>query len=313
MDMIETLRKFPLVALTAACIAVPAFAGGDPDLEGSPELPAVSAGPSASAVAAPAPVSAGPCEGDGQVAIVVSVSGEAWAQSPGEDPRALACDDALRACDVVTTSPGARVGLMAGDVLAHLDTNSRARVDASAADGTPRLHLHSGGLRVVDPRADGATPVHVGTPFAAFSASNGDAELRVSNQARICSHDGSHDVSAGLLSTILDPGGCAVSDGASLRSEVGGEPEIAMEDALSCPFTVAGVVHATDVSADLAGFPGVGPADRFGRGPCDDPGSSCGRNPVGPTPPGTNPRQLRKIFQQNPGTGCGFFPGCTNP
>jgi hypothetical protein len=118
-------------------------------------------------------------------------------------------------------------------------------------------------------------------------------------------------VSAGPLSTILEAGGCAISDGGALRSEAGGDPEIAMEDAMSCPFTVAGVVRPTDVAADLAGFPGVGPSDNFGRHSCDDPGSGCRGIPVllPPTASDTALRRVRKISQEDPGSKPGPFPG----
>jgi len=68
---------------------------------------------------------------DEPVARVVAVRGSATAQSPGEEPRPLRCNDPLRAGDRVATEPGASVSLLAGDVYAGLDARTVATVDGA--------------------------------------------------------------------------------------------------------------------------------------------------------------------------------------
>jgi len=108
---------------------------------------------------------------------VVSVSGTAYAQAPGGARRVLACGEAIRAGDLVTTAEDGRVGVMAGDVYAQIDSSSVARFEL-AADKEPDVALQKGRARLFGSSADAAARHHLETPQASASTSSagGDTE-----------------------------------------------------------------------------------------------------------------------------------------
>jgi hypothetical protein len=265
------------------------------------------------------PAAAPACQGDGVVAQVTTVSGAAYAQAPGRDPRSLSCDDAIHACETVVTSPGARVGLLSDDVYFQVDTDTRARL--SGSEGAPELWLEVGGVRIVDPRGADAPAVRVSTPHVTASGAGVDAELWVRlrgavDETRVCQHDGALDLSPRAAGPQrLEAGSCAEIGGSALDVAAGAEPAIGVADLLSCDFDVALDLTPTDVAAPPFGasaFPDVQAASAFRRDPCDNPGSGCGGTPmVLPTPPGPSPAPPAQppISDPNPpgsGPGGGF-------
>ena len=237
------------------------------------------------------------CGGDGAVARVVALSGAVHAQAPGGDPRALSCNDQVNACDTIITSPGARVGLMSQDVLAHVDTDTRLQIGTQ--NDAPDLFVRSGALRVIDTRASDASNYRVNTPHVSAAGTQGDTEVFVGIQqalarTRVCNHD--RDVQlTGASGQVLNAaaGSCAVAAaGAALQSAPGSAPSIDTTSASPCALELASLVGllGPDVAQGppfgLPGFPGVGAPNNFQRGQCDNPGSGCGGS-VTPTPPPT--------------------------
>ncbi len=264
--------SFTAVALVALLAAPsPAFCDGGTE----PTPPPVSAAPPAPAPRAFAPAV---CVGDAPIGQVVSVAGAAHAQAPGEAPRSLACDDALRACEEIVTAPGASLGFLSGDVLVRVGGDSR--VALAGAEGAPNLFVHQGAVRSTDGRSAGAAPVKLGTRDLAASASGADAELSVgaAGPSRLCTYAGSAAVEAGATSRTLAAGQCLAAEGGGVASFAAvGEPALGLEAPGFCAFEVALDDSLTpSVGAPPADiFPGGDPADDVPRDPCDEPGSGC--------------------------------------
>ncbi len=305
------------MALLLACLAMPAFAGGDP--EGADagsngagdrtaaDLPPVSSAPPLAG--APADLS---CNGDPDqiVGHVVALAGSVHAQRPGEDQRALACNDAIHACDTLLTTAGSRVGVLTGNLYAHVDTDSRLQI--GTAGDQPSLMLHAGGLRVIDPRGAGAAAVPMSTPHVATQALGTDTELFVSDpsRTRLCNHLASLRVAGTGGGDPLDlASGCAVSSGLGVAAAPASDPSIGVQETPSCEIELAGMFTPYDVSADIGfdAFPNVAAADNWRRGACE--ASNC-RNQVTPQPPPRRiipprPPSRFRVVDPTPGTGCG--------
>ena len=204
----------------------------------------LSAGP---ALAAPVP-----CEGEESeiVGLVVAANGVAKAFREGEsEPRSLACNDAIHACEIVVTEPGAEVGIKTGEVYAHVAGGSQLQV--SSADGGAILALRSGSFRLIDPREAGSPAVQVRTPHLTTAAQGTDTEFFVNageTSSRLCNHLASLDVSStgGGSSLVLDAG-CAVSSGL----DGGTEALCVARDLLAAGDADRIVVVAVDDGGDL--------------------------------------------------------------
>ena len=122
---------------------------------------------------------------------VVSLGGAAWAQAPGEDRRALTCDDVVKSCETVITAPGSRVGLLSDDVYTLLGGDSQ--VVARRGDAGTTLDVKTGSLRVIDARAGDDAALQLRTRDAILRASDdSDAEITVlveptGTYTRVCS------------------------------------------------------------------------------------------------------------------------------
>ncbi len=264
--------SFTAVAL-AALLAAPSPAFCDGATEPSP--PPVSAAPPPPAPRAFAPAE---CVGDAPIGQVVSVSGAATAQSPGQAPRTLACDDALRTCEEIVTAPGANLGFLSGDVLVRVGGD--ARVTLAGAEGAPNLFVHQGTVRSTDGRSASAAPVKLASRDLAASASGADAELAVgaAGPSRLCTYVGSAAVEAGAASRTLAAGQCLAAEGGGVATfAAAGEPALGLEAPGFCAFEVALDSSLTPAVAAPPGdfFPGGDPADDVPRDPCDEPGSGC--------------------------------------
>jgi len=261
----------PLLALALAAAApAPSFADGVAE----PKPPPVSAAPP------PAPHDNAPaaCTGDAPVGQVVAVSGAAHAQAPGQAPRALACDDGLRACEELVTEPGASLGFLSGDVLVRVGGGSR--VALAGTEGAPDLFVHQGTVRATDGRRASTAPVRLTTRDLAASATGADAELSAgAGPSHLCTYAGSSAVEAGASSRTVGAGQCLAAERGGVASfAASGEPSLGLEAPGFCSYEVALDDSLTpgDVAAPpLDFFPGGNPANDVARSPCDQPGSSC--------------------------------------
>jgi hypothetical protein len=266
------MLQLPAVLLGLALV-LPAPASGDGVEEPAP--PPVSA--------APPPVARanepGPCAAGAPLGQVVALTGAAHAQAPGEAPRALACDDRLRACDEVVTAPGASAGILAGDVLLRIGPDARVRVEGSEA--APELFVHRGSVRSSDARAPGAAPVRLTSRDLAASASGADCELETAagGPSRLCAHAGSVAVQAGAASHTLAAQQCLASLlGDAPTFAAAGAPTLGVEAPGFCAFEVAladALAPGAVAAPGFGGFPDIGPAQDITRDPCDRPGSAC--------------------------------------
>ncbi len=255
--------------------------------------------------ATPAFADAPACEGDESQVVgrVVARDGVAKAFRAGEsEPRSLACNDVIHACETVTTEAGARIGILTNEVYAHLGSGSRLQISGAE---TPQLSLDAGRVRLIDPREAGAPSVTVRTPHLAAAGQGSDTEFFVNAGAvstRLCNHLASVDVRAGGSSLALSTA-CAVSSGDQISEIAAADPTIDVQDAPSCEFDVAALHSPEDVAPpppSLAGFPAAGAASAFNRGACE--ASACG-NRVTPTPtPRTTPRPTPRPSPRRPVT-----------
>jgi hypothetical protein len=267
----------PLRTLSLLAVSLAAFAPGAAFADGveEPRPPPVSAAPRP----APRANEPGPCVGDAAVGQVVAVAGAAYARAPGRADRALACDDPLRACEELVTTPGSSVAFLSGDVLVRVGGGSRVALDG--AEGAPNLFLHDGSVRSTDGGAAGAAPVRLVTRDIAASASAADAELAAggARPAQLCAFEGSAVVEAGAASRTLPAGQCfAAQSGGVASFAAGGAPSLGLEAPGFCAFAVAldDSLAPGDVAArPLDVFPGGEPSDDVPRDPCDEPGAGC--------------------------------------
>lgn len=150
---------------------------------------------------------------------VVSVSGTAYAEAPGGARHSLACGDAVRAGDLITTGEDGRVGVLADDVYAQIDSSSAARFDV-AADHAPDVALQKGRARLFGSATDAAARHHFETPQASSSTSSagGDTEGYVLSEkagaySMLCEWGKPLDVKRiGKSDTLVaQPGECAIA------------------------------------------------------------------------------------------------------
>ena len=146
---------------------------------------------------------------------VSAVAGEATAQQPGAEPRALACGDPVFAGDTLRTGSDSRVGVQLDDVATHLDANTPGG-DRPHARRTrrPRGSL-AGKVRMIDPRDEGA-PAQLAALDADARVKGNDAEAyifseKVGPYAMMCEWDDPLPVSRGSESKTADPGECVIA------------------------------------------------------------------------------------------------------
>ena len=241
---------------------------------------------------------------------VTSVSGAAFARAPGEDPRSLACDDVVRACDRVFTSDGAHLAMLVNDVFVQLGSASGLTLQSTAAT----FQLDSGAVRVIDTRSAGdAAHFQLSTPQLASRGLRSDTEVRVgivggNARTELCSFGDPVTVSTSAGAQTVGAGSCIEVVGSTLGQLADGSPTLGLEAAMECRrehFDLADRFLPTDVGAPpLDPYPFLPPAGPFGRKSCDDPGSGC----AGPPAPLLS---VEPVFRDpNPQGGCGF-PGAS--
>ena len=260
---------------------------------------------------------AGAAQAADQVGTVSSVAGEATAQQPGAEPRALACGDPVYVGDTLRTGPGSRVGVQLDDVATHLDASSRV-VLGRTPESMPAARLESGKVRMIDPRDAGA-PAGLAVLDAHAAVMGNDAEAylfseKVGPYAMLCEWDAPLAVSRGSEQKTADPGDCViakpkeplyVANGHDVRIPAVADvcapgPELASLNSPLNHLTPADVAAPGPMMAGNAGFGPVNPASGAfpGYQPCDV-GSACPQ----PIPIET--------FEPDPNfPGCGGVPGC---
>ncbi len=235
----------------------------------------------------------GDCPPSALTAQVASVQGDVRAIAADGSSRALACDDLVKACEQVVTGAGGSAGLIVDDAVVQIGADSQVALSARPA---PELAIERGSARVVDERDTAAQRVQLHTPSLSASTSRGDAEItRDGDRVRVCALDEALVVMARDGAQTVPAGSCAeTSVLGALAGSPAGAPSVALGDAGSCPFHVAGIPGLLPpVSAPPPGGPGIDPFDPPGRDSCDDPGSGCSA--------------VCEICEDpDPGTGCGF-------
>lgn len=126
------------------------------------------------------------------VGYVVSVTGEAYAQAPGEAGRRLECDSPIFRDDLITTMEDPGLAIMSGDAYVRLAGNSTLRFGALNS-GPPDLDLQTGQVRMID-MGDGTRTGRIATPglLLADARSNSEAIVfaeKVWTVSMICSRD----------------------------------------------------------------------------------------------------------------------------
>lgn len=145
---------------------------------------------------------------------VSAVAGEATAQQPGAEPRALACGDPVFTGDTLRTGSQSHVGVQLDDVAAHLDANTQVVIDRTA-EKTPSARLLAGKVRMIDPRDEGA-PAQLAALDTDARVKGNDAEAyifseKVGPYAMMCEWDAPLPVSRGRESKTADPGQCVIA------------------------------------------------------------------------------------------------------
>ncbi len=235
---------------------------------------------------------------------VASLDGVAVAERPGQEPRTLACRDAVHAGERIVTADGAKVGVLVGDVLTRIGENTSVALDAGA-DVLANLTLEVGEIRVLDPR-EGATgaPVELAALDARARVAGNDAEAyifaeKTGEYAMLCEWDTPLAVSRADEKAVAGPGSCVIAKGnESLYEAEAHDVRMVTPEDETCdfgtPYLAANLLTPVDVAAGLVA---VGPVLPSGpsaplRSPCDTPGSRCqGADPfvIVEPPPGGGP------------------------
>lgn len=229
-----------------------------------------------------APLSGAAQDGD-VVGHVATLHGTATAQRPGEDPRQLECRDPIFKGDKVQTADDSRVGLLVGELLAHVGKGSKLAVEDQDA-----LALEQGAVRVLDPRLEGGHARLAVLDTKAQILGN-DAEGYVFKEktggyAMLCEWDAPLAVTRGPEGKLANPGDCVIAKSreplytARAHDQRLGSPS---EDLCSLgPVIGALDLHLSpvDVAAGPPSPPWSGLPPTLAlpvRSPCELPGATC--------------------------------------
>jgi hypothetical protein len=230
---------------------------------------------------------------------VTAVEGVATAQQPGEEARTLRCGDAVYEADRLVTEEGAQLGMLLGDVLAHMPQGSTLQVDRTA-DLTPDVRIERGGVRLIDPRDRGALG-YLAALDARAEVMGNDVEgyifsEKVGPYAMLCEWDEPLRVARGEERKVAEPGSCVIAKKSEpiyvAQAHDERIPALAAQVCEIDPGALAALAgdptrHLNPADVAAAGpVPGSGSAG-FGdlnpmaaalpdRSPCDVPGANCG-------------------------------------
>ena len=145
---------------------------------------------------------------------VSAVSGEATAQQPGGEVRALACGDSVYPGDTLRTGGDSHVSVQLDDVSTHLDPNSRVELGRTNVN-TPSARLLAGKVRMIDPRDEGE-PAQLAVLDADAHVKGNDAEAylfseKVGPYAMLCEWDDPLPVSRANEQKVAKPGECVIA------------------------------------------------------------------------------------------------------
>lgn len=208
-------------------------------------------------LALPGPAQADPTRFAGctPVGRVAAMTGEVLARRSPQ--RVLACGDELCVGDLVSTGPGASLGILNGGFLTQVGENSRVKL-ALTPDGVPDVVVQAGTVRMIDARAEGA-PGNLAALGTAAELRRSDAEARVSGETgRICSHGGGVAVNG----TAVDAGSCAVAGTTPLRvaANEADSPELSVLAGACDPGPVIAPIAHIGPTPPVASPPLLGPA-----------------------------------------------------
>jgi hypothetical protein len=150
---------------------------------------------------------------------VVSVSGAAYAQSPGQARRILSCLDPIYQGDRILTQESSALGVVSGDHYTQVGENTQL-VYTSTGDAAPQLEIETGHVRLLDVSGRAPTQAGISTPGLVAARSGRDTEALVFAGEKIgvvsmaCAFEdpvqvarrGDPDQTA-----VADPGSCIVS------------------------------------------------------------------------------------------------------
>jgi hypothetical protein len=243
------------------------------------------------------PASAG-AEDDSFAGRVTAVDGVATAQQPGQEPRVLQCGDAVYDADRLVTEDGAQLGVLLGDVLAHIPGDSTLLLDRTA-ERTPDVRLERGAVRLIDPRDGGAlgylSALDARAEFAGTDVEGYLFAEKVGPYAMLCEWDEPLAVARGDEREVAEPGNCVIAKKTEpiyvAQAHDERIPVLADQLCEIDPGALAALAgdptrHLTpaDVAAPgpmagtgTAGFGSSNPmaAGLPERSPCDVPGSGC--------------------------------------
>jgi hypothetical protein len=145
---------------------------------------------------------------------VSAVTGEATAQQPGAEPRALACGDPVFSGDTLRTGANSHVGVQLDDIATHVDANSQV-VLGRTAQSMPSARLVAGKVRMIDPR-DAGNPAQLSALDADARVMGNDAEgyifsEKVGPYAMLCEWDEPLPVTRGKEQKTAEPGKCVIA------------------------------------------------------------------------------------------------------
>jgi hypothetical protein len=238
-------------------------------------------------------------EDDSFAGRVTAVEGVATAQQPGEEARVLQCGDAVYDTDRLVTEDDAQLGMLLGDVLAHMPGDSTVLLDRTP-ERTPDVRLERGGVRLIDPRDAGAlgylSALDARAEFVGNDVEGYIFAEKVGPYAMLCEWDQPLAVTRGDERQVAAPGNCVIAKKAEpiylARAHDERIPALADEICEIDPGALAALAgdptrHLTPADVAAAGpIAGAGTAG-FGdsrpvsaglpdRSPCDVPGSGCG-------------------------------------
>ena len=234
---------------------------------------------------------------------VTAVEGTATAQRAGEAARVLECGDAVYEGDRLVTEEGASLGMLIGDVLAHMQQGSQLELDRTA-ELTPDVRLEKGGVRLIDPRDTGALGYLAALDARAEIMGN-DVEAyifseKVGPYAMLCEWDAPLRVSRDDQRSVASPGNCVIAKSSeplyiakahdqripALADQVCGIDPGALAALAGDPtqhlspaaVSAAGALAGTSSAGFASGVPSAtGPITTAS---CDAPGSGCA-TPIG--------------------------------
>jgi hypothetical protein len=145
---------------------------------------------------------------------VTAVTGEATAQQPGAEPRALHCGDPVFPGDTLRTGSDSHVGVQLDDVATHLDPNTQVEIGRTEVN-TPSARLLAGKVRMIDPRDEGE-PARLSVLAADGHVKGNDAEAyifteKVGPYAMLCNWDDPLPVTRGNEQKTAKPGECVIA------------------------------------------------------------------------------------------------------